>query len=127
MLMKTRIVPVDFFYVEPRHQAIHIELENWARYVGVKRQGWVHPMWKGANSNGRQWYVPEARDEIRPLDGMEMEKAVRALPEKHREAIRWAYVYKWTPAIEARRLGVTYERLANLIRSGRVMLINRQK
>lgn len=127
MLMKTRPEPVDFFHVESRHQAIHMELENWARYVGVRRMGWVHPMWKGAQSNGRQWHAPEVRDEIRPLDAMEMEKAVFKLPQKHREAIRWCYVYKWTPAIEARRLAVTYERLAELVREGRVMLVNRQK
>ena len=127
MLMKTRIEPVDYFYVEPQHEAIHAELENWAECVRVKRQSWAHPMWKGAQSNGRQWYAPQLKADLDTLGGMEVEKAVRALPEKHREAIRWAYVYKWAPATEIRRLGVTYQGLADLIRVGRVMLTNQKK
>lgn len=127
MLMKTRTEPVDFFYVAPEHQAIHEQLVNWARCVSVGRPTWAHPMWKGAQSNGRQWYAPEIKTPPNTLAGSEMEKAVRALPEKQREAIRWNYVYNWTPAAEIRRLGVTYEGLANLIRSGRTILVNRAK
>lgn len=127
MLMKTRIEQVDFFFVESHHSEIHADLENWALCVRVKRQSWAHPMWKGAQSNGRQWYAPELRPDLDTLGGMETEKAVRALPEKHRESIRWAYVYKWAPATEIRRLGVTYEGLANLIRAGRSMLVNRKR
>ena len=127
MLMKTRIEPVDYFHVEPQHEAIHAELENWADCVRKRPQSWVHPMWKGAQSNGRQWYAPQLKTDPDILGGMEMEKAVRALPEKHREAIRWNYVYNWAPATEIRRLGVTYQGLANLIRVGRVMLVNQKK
>ena len=127
MLMKTRIEPVDYFYVEPHHSEIHAELENWARCVRVKRQSWAHPMWKGAQSNGRQWYTPELKADLDTLGGMQMEKDVRALPDKHREAIRWNYVYGWAPATEIRRLGVTYQGLADLIRNGRTMLVNRKK
>jgi hypothetical protein len=125
--MKVKIEPVDYFFVEAAHSNIHAELKNWALCVHVKRQSWVHPMWKGAQSNGRQWYAPVLKTDIDTLGGMETEKAVRSLPEKHRQAIRWSYVYKWAPATEIRRLGVTYDGLFNLIRSGRTMLINRKR
>lgn len=125
MLMKVK--SPDFFYVEPRHHAIHQDLENWARYVEVKRPSWIAPIWKLGKSHGRQWHAPDLRPEVNTLKGMEMEKAVFALPEKHREAIRWCYVYRCTPAIAIRELGVTYDGLADLIHAGRAMLVNRAK
>lgn len=123
MLMKTR--EPDFFYVEPQHKAIHEELENWARWVEVRHPRWMSPIWKLGKSNGRQWHEPELRIEVRPLAAAEMEKKIYFLPEKQRAAIRWWYVYKHPPARECRKLGVSYEGLANLVRIGRVMLINR--
>ena len=39
------------------------------------------------------------------LDAVLVEKAVYALPEKHREAVRWWYVYRRNPAAMARSLG----------------------
>lgn len=125
--MKTRIEPIDFFYVEPQHREIHAQLENWAQYVEVKRRAGQAPIWRLGKSHGRQWYAPELRPAIDTLAGHAMEKAVYALPEKHRGAIRWCYVGKWSPVFAIRDLGVTYEGLATLIRSGRTMLVNRAK
>lgn len=124
MLMKTRIEPVDFHAVDPSHEVIHKRLENWARYVEVRGARWVAPIWKMGKSNGRQWHTPELRPEVDTLDGHKMEKAVGALPEKHREAIRWSYYYRDSPARKARQLAVTYEGLATLVRNGRSMLKN---
>ena len=126
MLMKTKPLHIDFFFVEPAHHAIHAELENWARYVDSSaRKSWVHPMWRKGRPNGRQWSMPVIREDIRILDASKMEIAVRKLPEKQAEAIRWCYVYRTTPAVAVRNIGCTYERLALLVRSGRQMLINR--
>lgn len=127
MLMKTKPIQVDFFHVEPAHLAIHAELENWAQYVEVKRRSGQSPIWRLGKSHGRQWHAPELRAAVDSLAGSAMEKAVGQLPQKHRDAIRWCYVGKWSPAAAIRELGVTYEGLASLVRSGRVMLINRQK
>lgn len=127
MLMKVRTPAVDFFYVEPGHQAIHEDLENWALYVEVKRRAGQAPIWRLGKSHGRQWYAPEVKAAVDTLAGHAMEKAVSALPEKQRDAIRWCYVGKWSPAIQIRAQGVTYEGLGNLVRSGRIMLINRKK
>lgn len=125
--MMTRTEQVDFFYVEPQHQAIHADLENWARYVEVKGARWVGPIWRLGKSHGRQWHAPELRPEVDTLKGLAMEKAVAALPEKHREAIRWCYVYRGAAAKQIKLLAVTYEGLFALIRSGRTMLVNRAK
>jgi len=124
MLMKTRPEPVDFHAVDQIHAAIHKRLENWARYVEVHGARWVSPIWKMGKSHGRQWDTPILRPDVDTLDGHAMEKAVAALPVKHREAIRWSYVYKDSPARKARELAVSYEGLMTLVRNGRSMLKN---
>lgn len=120
--------PVDFFIVADHHLAIHARLENWARYV-ESRPGNAkpHPMWAQARSNSRQWHQPEPRIYVNMLDGHAMEKAVYLLPEKNRDAIRWAYVYRWVyPKRIRQALGVTDDGLMRLIADGRSMLNNRR-
>lgn len=123
-VLKEEGAPVDFHAVEPDHYAIHQRLENWARYVEVRRLRWVNSIWRMGKSHGRQWHAPELRPEVDTRDGHIIEKAVAALPDKHREAIRWSYVYQVSPASMARELAVTYQGLAYLVRSGRTMLKN---
>jgi DNA-directed RNA polymerase specialized sigma24 family protein len=127
MLMKTRPEPIDFHLVDAKHHAIHKRLENWARYVSVRRPQWMGPIWKMGKSHGRQWHAPELSDPLDQLDGHTMEKAVADLPAKNRDALRWSYVFKTTPAVAARELAVTYEVLAALVHGGRTMLVNRRK
>lgn len=116
----------DFHYVDPKHKEIDARLENWASYVRVKFPSWVSPIWKMGKSNGRQWHVPEYRPACDTLDGMEIERAVFKLPELHRAAIRWAYVYKNHPAKFCQEHGITKSSLWQLIHDGRQMLINRR-
>lgn len=116
---------IDFHRVADRHQAIHARLENWARWVAVRRPPWMAPIWRLGKPLGRQWNPPEPRIEVDPHDGHAMELAVRNLPELHRSAIRWAYVYRTTPARMARELGVDYRWLHRLVADGRSMLTNR--
>ena len=126
MLMKVTTDP-DFHFVEPQHKVIHKDLENWALYIRVRPQSWMGPIWKLGRSHGRQWHSPEILPPIRPLDAMEIEKLVRELPKKQRAAIRWNYVYRDSPAKAIRQIGTTYQGLAELVRIGRVMLINMKK
>jgi DNA-directed RNA polymerase specialized sigma24 family protein len=116
---------IDFHFVEPHQIAIHDRLINWARYVQVKVPHWVAPIWKLGKSNTRQWHAPEPRIEVDILDGHAVEKAVYALPEKHRAAIRWHYVYKSGPVAACRKIGVNAEMLRRLVIEGRAMLVNR--
>jgi DNA-directed RNA polymerase specialized sigma24 family protein len=117
---------IDFHLVRDEHLGIHQALENWARWVRVRPHGWqVSPMFAQYRSNWRQWHVPEIRDAVNIPEAVEMEKLVSQLPEKHRFAIRWNYVFRGNPAQMARFLGVTLGGLGDLVSGGRTMLRNR--
>lgn len=125
MLMRVQEA-VDYNYVKPEHEAIHARLENWERWVRVRPHGWLtHPMFRMYQSKARQWEVPVIQNPVNTLDAVLVEKAVYALPEKHREAVRWWYVYRRDPVAMARNLGVSKQGLADLVDSGRTMLGNR--
>lgn len=117
----------DFFLVDDCHLAIHARLENWSRWVEYRLRlgGKAHPMWAKTISNARQWHEPELKQACNPLEGQAMEKAVAMLPDKHRDAIRWQYVWRSGPLHMARRLGVTKDGLCLLVKQGRQMLVNR--
>ncbi len=117
---------VDYNYVKPEHEAIHARLVNWERWVRVRPHGWfTHPMWRNSRTS-RQWEVsPYIGVPVNTIDAMLIEKAVSALPVKHREAVRWWYVYRRDPVAMARNLGVSKQGLADLVEAGRTMLKNR--
>ena len=118
---------VDYNHVQDRHQAIHARLENWRRWVIVRPHGWqVAPMFRMYQSKARQWESsPHIGTPVDAIDAALMEQAVYALPEKHREAVRWWYVYRRNPAAMARSLGVSKQGLADLVEAGRTMLQNK--
>ena len=117
---------VDYSHVPERHAAIHARLENWRRWVTVRPHGWqVAPMFRLYQSKSRHWEAPVIQNPVDTLDAVLMEKAVSALPEKHRDAIRWWYVHAGNPGAMARRLGVSKQGLADLVDAGRTMLQNR--
>ena len=117
---------VDYHHVKPEHEAVHERLSNWARWVRVRPQLWqTHPMWRLYQSKSRQWEAPVIQNPVDTLDAVLMEKAVSALPEKHRAAIRWSYVHAGNPVGMARSLAVSKQGLADLVDAGRTMLQNR--
>lgn len=117
---------VDYNYVHERHADIHARLENWRRWVIVRPHGWqVAPMFRLYQSKSRQWEAPVIQNPVDTLDAVLMEKAVSALPEKHRAAIRWSYVHAGNPVAMARSLAVSKQGLADLVDAGRTMLNNR--
>jgi DNA-directed RNA polymerase specialized sigma24 family protein len=125
MLMRVQEI-VDYSHVPDQHKAIHERLENWRRWVIVRPHGWqTHPMWRSALTS-RQWDVsPHIAVPVNTLDAVLVEKAVAALPEKQREAIRWSYVHAGNPVAMAKQLAVSKQGLADLVNSGRTMLKNR--
>ena len=125
--MRAQDTIVDYNHVQDRHQAIHARLENWRRWVIVRPHGWqVAPMFRMYQSKARQWEAsPRIGTPVDTIDAALMEQAVYALPEKHREAVRWWYVYRRNPAAMARSLGVSKQGLADLVEAGRTMLNNR--
>jgi DNA-directed RNA polymerase specialized sigma24 family protein len=117
---------VDYHLVADEHLAVHERLTAWARWVRVRPQGWqTAPMFMQYRSKSWQWEVPLVRAAVNELEVVEMEKAVSKLPDKHRTAIRWQYVWCGGPAAMARHLAVTKQGLLELIREGRTMLKNR--
>ena len=117
---------VDYNYVQDRHQVIHERLENWRRWVMVRPHGWqTAPMFRMYQSKARQWHAPVIQTPVDTLDAVLVEKAVAALPEKHRAAVRWSYVHCGNPVAMARTLAVSKQGLADLVDAGRTMLNNR--
>ena len=123
MLMKTQF---DYFYVAPEHDAIDKRLVNWAEWVKVRTPSGVAPVWKLGKPAGRQWHYPELRPTCDLLDAAAMEKAVYALPKRHRDALRWCYVYKYGEAKFRREAGLTQDGLMRLLSEARTMLMNRK-
>lgn len=112
----------------PQHQMqIHERLENWRRYVSSNARAWfVQPMFRQAKTprqHEEDLYIPMPID---TQDGHILEKAVSALPEKHRAVIRWYYVFPYVPENKIRReCGLTREMLAQIAIDARNMLHNR--
>jgi hypothetical protein len=136
--MLMRVQQPDFHYVPSEHKAIDARLENWSAYVRVKFPSWVSPIWKLGKSNGRQWHTPEYRAACDMLDGMRLEKAVYALPDLHREALRWAYVFQYGEGRFRKKHGLIKklgdrkttdmraDSLYQVLQDARNMLINRR-
>jgi len=116
-----------FDYVPERQYQIDTRLTHWARWVRVNPQAWrTTPMFRGYRSHAWQWERPEPQIQINTLDAHETERAVCSLPEKHRRAIQWCYVFAYIPPNAIRReLAVTRDGLMQLIIDGRDMLKNR--
>jgi DNA-directed RNA polymerase specialized sigma24 family protein len=124
MLMKTH--SVDFHYVSDAHREIDQHLQEWARWVKVRPGGWQSaPMWRNYRSHAWQWHQPVIQTPVNTLRAHDTEKAVAKLPDKHRAAIRWSYIWRNNPIQAARGLGVSKEGLLQLVVDGRTMLINR--
>lgn len=116
----------DFQYVAPEQKAMDTRLDNWARWVHVRPQAWVSPIWKLGKSNGRQWHEPELRPTCDQQDGSKMEIAVRALPDVHMRSLRWFYVYRYSEQKFRREAGLTRDGLVQVLKDARQMLINRR-
>jgi hypothetical protein len=116
----------DLHAVRPEHLDIHERCLNWARYVSSHgSRAAVHPMFQHYRSS-EVWAAAEGIP-TDPLDGHQIEKAVGALPEKNRDAVRWAYVYTWIhPGKVCRHLAVNRPALADLVHDARAMLKNRR-
>ena len=118
---------VDFSSIPTRQDAIHIRLEQWARWVKEHQMPWgLHPMWRNSKSS-RQWDVsPYISQPLNTLECLEIERAVQILPEKHRIAIRWAYCFPNRSATAVRQqIGATREELSRILDDARDRIIFR--
>lgn len=123
---------VDYNHVPFDQEEMHNSLLNWARWINSGVGGWAcHPMWKPCIAKEmevlRQRREVEPEEPVRIDDAVAMERAVAALPEKHRKAVRWNYVFKHNPLAACKAIAVSKDELARLVRDGRQMLINRER
>lgn len=117
---------VDFHAVPDAHLGIHAKLEQWARWVRVRPQGWqVAPMFRQYRSHSWQWESPQPRPTVNIPEALAMEEAVRWLIPAQRDAIRWVYVACDSPVRMARQLGVSKQGLLELITAGRAELLRK--
>jgi DNA-directed RNA polymerase specialized sigma24 family protein len=114
----------DYHRVEDDQLDIHNRLLNWARWVIPRTSSAVSPMFRNYRSHAWQWHSPEHRQTCDTLDALAIEKTMYKLPDKHRQAVRWCYVYRCTPAVAIREIGVSYVCLATLVRESRFMVRN---
>lgn len=118
-----RVAAPDFSRVAPEHDAIDARLVNWARYVKDHGAAWMSPIWRLGKPMGR-YATMEPRCAVDEEDALRIERAVSELPEMQRGAIRWCYVYRFSPARMARILAVRYDTLAWLVNDARQRLNN---
>ena len=116
---------IDHFHVREEHAAIDLRLQNWARWVRQRLSYAQGPIWRLGKSGSRQWHAPEMVEATDPLDAQKVEKAVYMLPERERFAIRWSYVWRFSPRKACRLIGVNQADLLELVGRGRTMLVNR--
>lgn len=116
---------VDFHHVEPHQATIHDGLQNWARWCYGRPTHWIQPMFRAYRSAAKHWYGEQVKLEIDHIAAQAMEKAVSTLPDCHRDAIRWCYVFRTAPAAAARDIGCSLLMLQKYVRDGRQMLINK--
>lgn len=120
---------VDFNVIPPQQVAMHIRLENWARFCrgGDKQAGKAgSPMFDlYRSSDARRAYGTETSIPVNKEDGAKLHGAVASLPDKPRRALQWCYLRPKAPGLESVRLGVTMEGLRDLILEGRELLTER--
>lgn len=121
---------VDLNHIAARHDAINLRLEEWAKAVKVRPHPWkMQSIWRMYRAPKQ--YAYETQDipvPINTIAAFEIERIVSMLPDKHRTAIRWYYVFAYIPVMAVRHsLGVTREGLAELITDSRDMIKNRLK
>ena len=115
-------------HIAHRHEAVDARLTEWSRWVRVRPPGYpVHPMFKGYQSKARHWDIePHIHIAINTIAALEVERTVSQLPERHRTALRWAYVWPGLHINVVRRaLGVTQEALGALLTDGMDVVANR--
>lgn len=121
---------VDFSSVPPSQWSMHDRLENWARWCrgsSGRDNAPASPMFALYRStDAKRKYGEETSVPINKLDAAEIAKGVAVLPSKHRRAIHWHYLHPYGPSGMAHELGVELAGLAQLVRDGRQMLINRR-
>ena len=117
----------DFSHVPTRQDAIHLRLEQWGHWCTSHPTGGnVAPMFRLYRSKARQWEMPVIHVQALPKDNLEIERAVRIVPEPYRTILRWAYCFPWVPPSKVRQeTHCTRQELADKLIQARDMVVVR--
>lgn len=115
---------VDFHHVGSDQQYIHVRLINWGMWNNANGGQTVSPMFRQAKSNAWQWHQPEHRPTCDMLDALKVERQMRNLARRERDALVWCYVTRSKPIHACRLLGVSHQRLYDLVCSARKNIHN---
>ncbi len=128
MLMKTRVerVKVDFFAVEEDQRPMDSRLSNWAIWANGRGFPAVSPMFRLYRSNDSAGECNAGGPPVDAMDAQAVSRGVSALPAPHRAALNWYYIVKSGPKRACQQLGTNMQGLAQYVRDGRRMLINRK-
>lgn len=110
---------VDYHHVESDQQSIHVRLINWGMWNNQNGGQTVSPMFRQAKSNAWQWHLPEHRPNCDMLDAWKVEQLMRKLTRRERDSVVWCYVTRSKPIHACRLLGVSHQRLYDLVCSAR--------
>lgn len=118
---------VDLHEVPLRQVQLHDRLRlNWTAYCHGSNAPQVSPMFRDYRPERELVYnPPEPKRDADLLDGARLNKAITALPEKHRHSLQWFYIKPCHPRHPRKALGVTLEGLHKLVQDARDMLRNR--
>lgn len=127
MLMKVK-EHIDFHQVEPHQRAIDARLHNWSKWCNGSYVPLTSPMFRMVPPppRVRADAYQSAAAPVDKMDAAKVAKAVAGLPERHRSAINWHYIKPVSPRRACETIGCGMEELAQLVRDGRQMLINRK-
>lgn len=113
---------IDFNRIDDLHHQVHEDLMNWKGWVQVREPVYTNPMFRQYRSHSWQWHTPEFRRTCDILHAQKVEKMVCSLPELHRIVLQWWYVYPAPPWKIRKHLGVTEEKLYQLLYEARSMI-----
>lgn len=119
---------VCFATIPPSQWSMHDRLQNWAKWArGSQKQSGVagSPMFNlFRSSEAKRAYGEETTVPIDQEDAIRIAKAVGRLPPQKRKATHWYYLQGGKhPAGMAREMGVEVQRLADLVRDARTVLM----
>ena len=115
---------VDFHQVPERQWPVDARLRNWARWCRGSGHRAVHPMFRGYKSSDVHSGITVS-DPVDSKEAIRLQKVFVTLPELHRHALQWHYVYPVNPRRMAQELGLTLEGLGQAVIDARDMLKNR--
>lgn len=123
--MKTK--SIDFHVVEEHQRVIDARLRNWGRWCNGSTAPMTSPMFRMTPPPPRVRgdLAYQAADSVDRMDAQKVAKAVAALPSSHRAAVNWCYVKPVSPKRACQAIGTSMDGLAQYLRDGRQMLINR--